>query len=103
MKKYRKIPIEIDAIQLTEKNIFEVYTEVFSKPKLTCQIAEDRWDDYEKIVKETGMSLKTPESGEGTQIASIGDYLVFGHSKELGRHCWPVKPDYFINAYEEVK
>jgi len=102
MEKFRKKPVVIEAIQLTEKNIFEVYTEVFSKPKLTCQMAEDRWDEYEVIVKTKGMELKTPESGEGTQIASIGDYLVFGYSKELGRHCWPVKPDYFEDAYEKV-
>lgn len=102
MKKYQKKPVIVDAIQLTKKNIFEVYTEVFSTPQLTCKMAEQRWDEYEYIVIDQGMALKTPESGEGTQIASIGDYIVFGYSDELGRHCWPVKPDYFTGAYEEV-
>ena len=102
MKRAKKKPVIIEFIQLTEKNIFEVYTEVFSKPTLNCQMAEDRWDEYEDIVRSKGMELKTPESGEGTQIASIGDYIVFGESKELGRHCWPVKPDYFENAYDVV-
>ena len=90
----------VEFIQLTEKNISEVYEEVFSKPILDCKMAENRWDEYEEIVRLRGMQLKTPESGEGTQIASIGDYIVFGESKELGRHCWPVKPDYFENAYD---
>ena len=101
MKKFRKKPVIVEAIRLTEKNILEVYTEVFGKPnKDSCRMAEDRWDDYEMIVVRDGMKLKTPESGEGTQIASIGDYIVFGHSEKLGRHCWPVKPDYFENSYE---
>lgn len=103
MQKFRKKPVEVEAIKLTEKNILEVYTEVFGKPDLSHTIASDKWDDYERIVVCDGMKLKTPESGEGTQIASIGDYIVFGHSKELGKHCWPVKPDYFEGAYDLVR
>ena len=103
MKKAQKKPIVIEFIQLKKDNIFEVYKEVFGKPNLNCQMAEDRWDDYERLVIAEGMKLKTPESGEGTQIASIGDYIVFGYSKELGKHCWPVKPDYFESAYDIIK
>ena len=103
MAKFRKKPVVIEAIQLRENNIFEVYSQVFTRPDLSHRIASDKWDDFERIVKRDGLELKTPESGEGTQIASIGDYIVFGESKELGRHCWPVKPDYFENAYEIVK
>ena len=103
MNRAQKKPVIIEFIQLREDNILEVYTEVFSKPNLNIPIASDRWDNYERIVVKEGLRLKTPESGEGTQIASIGDYLVFGHSKELGRHCWPVKPDYFKQAYDILK
>ena len=102
MKKAQKKPVIIEFIQLKESNILEVYTEVNGKPNRNCQMAEDRWDDYESIVKRDGLKLKTPESGGETQIASIGDYIVFGHTEELGRHCWPVKPSYFNNAYEEI-
>lgn len=102
MEKFRKKPVIVDAIQLKKNNIFEVYTNVFSKPNLNCEIAIDRWDEYENLVIDKGMKLKTPESGDGTQITSIDDYIVFGHSEELGRHCWPVKPDYFKSAYERV-
>ena len=102
MKKYRKKPVIIEAIQLRKNNIKEVYTEVFRKPDLSSPIALDRWDDYENIVISKGMKLKTPESGEGTQIASIGDYIVFGESEKLGKHCWPVKEDYFKQSYEEI-
>lgn len=103
MNKYQKIPVIIEAIQLKEDNIKEVYTEIFGKPNTgKHQMARDGWDVYEGIVKKDGITLKTPESGEGTQIASMGDYIVFGHSEELGRHCWPVKPSYFEQSYKAV-
>lgn len=103
MKKAQKKPVIIEFIQLKENNIHQVYTEVFGKPDLSHKIASDKWDDYEQIVKRDGLSLKTPESGEGTQIASIGDYIVFGYTEELGRHCWPVKPSYFEGAYDVLR
>ena len=100
MQKAQKKPVIIEFIQLKENNIFEVYTEVFGKPDLSHNIASDKWDNYENIVKRDGLKLKTPESGEGTQIASMGDYIVFGYTEELGRHCCPVKPRYFEGAYD---
>lgn len=102
MNKYRKKPTEVEAIQLKEDNIKEVYTELYSEPILDCRMAEDRWLDFEDIVRREGMKLITPESGEGTQIASIGDFIVFGESEKLGRHCWPVKPDYFNENYDLI-
>lgn len=99
MKKYQKKPTIVEAIQLTRQNVLEVYTEVHGKPDLSGRIASHKWDDYENIVKDEGMKLKTPESGDGTQIASINDWIVFGYSEKLGRHCWPVKPDYFKENY----
>ena len=103
MKKYIKIPIEVEAVQLRKDNILEVYKAVYGEePDLSSRIASDRWDDYEDIVKEKGMRMKTLESGDGDQIASIGDFIVFGYSEKHGRHCWPVKPDYFKKAYKEV-
>jgi hypothetical protein len=46
--------------------------------------------------------LKTPESGEGSQIAVSGDFIVKGYTEELGWHFWPVKPSYFNENYQEV-
>lgn len=100
MQKAQKKPVVIEFIKLSENNISEVYTEVFSKPKLSCEMAADRWEDYENTVKRDGLKLKTPESGGETQVANIGDYIVFGYTEELGRHCWPVKPSYFDSAYD---
>ena len=101
MEIYIKKPIEVFAIQLNKKNILEVYSELFKPPNLDSLISSDKWYEYEEIVKREGMKLKTPESGEGTQIANIGDYIVKGYSKKLGYHYWPVKPDYFENAYNK--
>jgi len=78
MKKAQKKPVVIEFIQLKENNLLEVYKEVFGKAPELLSIMEI------------------------TQIASIGDYIVFGHSEKLGRHCWPVKPDYFENAYDVI-
>lgn len=48
------------------------------------------------------VQLKTPESGEGTQIDVTGDYIVKGYTEELGWHFWPVKPSYFEENYQIV-
>ena len=103
MKKYIKKPTIVEAIQLKERNILEVYTEMFGKPDLSSRIASDKWDEYEEIVKRDGIKIKTPESDGETQIAKINDYIVFGYSPELGRHFWPVKPDYFKLNYKRYK
>ena len=104
MQKAQKKPVIIEFIQLKESNILEVYCEAYNhKPNFDRIIAQEKWDDYEDTVKQKGMKLKTPESGGETQIASMGDYIVFGYTKELGRHCWPVKPSYFESAYNVLK
>ena len=102
--KYRKKPVEVEAEQLTKETIRKVYEFIHGEDcvKLNCDAAFDAWETYEKIVIEKGMELKTPESGEGTQIASIGDYVVKGYSEGLGYHFWPVKPDYFESAYDLI-
>jgi len=100
-KKYRKIPVVIEAIQLTEDNIREVY--LFMHPKyhfgLNSAISRDKWGDYCDIVRKDGMSMFTLESGKGTQIASIGDFIIKGVQGEF----YPCKPDVFKLTYEEVK
>lgn len=105
MKQYRKKPVVVEAIQLTEKNIMKVYKFIHGEDsvKLINHMASDRWEMYEEIVVRDGMRLKTPESGEGMQIASIGDYIVKGYSEKLGNHFWPVKPDYFEQSYDLVE
>jgi hypothetical protein len=100
MRKAKKKPVVIEFIQLKNNNIHEVYCEIYGTINLAHPITSDKWEEYENIVKREGLKLKTPESGDETQIASIGDYIVFGYTEELGKHCWPVKPSYFESAYD---
>ena len=45
--------------------------------------------------------LKTPESGEGTQIVHTGKFILKGHTEQLGWHFWPVDASYMAENYEE--
>ena len=99
-KTYVKKPVQIEAIQLTEKNIFEVYSFVYGKPDLSHNIASFKWDDYEQLVKVSGMKITTLEdgiSGEALHIATIGDYIIKGIKGEF----YPCKPDIFELTYTE--
>lgn len=95
MAQYRKKPVVIEAIQLTERTIFEVYSFVFDKPDLSNKIVSDKWDEYEVIVKRYGMIIPTLE---GDMKASIGDYIIKGIKGEY----YPCKPDIFEMTYEPV-
>ena len=98
---YRKKPVVIEAIQLTETNIAEVYQFIhpednFSRP--VSSIASEKWYEYETVVKREGMYIYTLESGNGTQIASFGDFIIKGIQGEF----YPCKPDIFEKTYEIV-
>lgn len=99
--KYRKKPVTIEALQLTEKNILQVYRFINGEDsvKLNCNMANDRWEDYKNICKENGgLRLKTMESDNETQIASFGDFIIKGIQGEF----YPCKPDVFEQTYEEL-
>lgn len=46
--------------------------------------------------------LKTPESGEGTQIVHTGKFILKGFTEQLGWHFWPVDASYMEENYMEV-
>jgi len=95
--KYTKIPVEIEAIQLTTQNIKQVYEFIHGEGSvnLNCNMAWDYWEIYEKKVEKEGLRLKTLESDNETQIASIGDYVIRGVKGEY----YPCKPDIFTLTY----
>ena len=99
MKKYRKKPVIIEAVKLTKKNILEVYSEIYGKPKLDSEMAREKWWDFEDIVELSGINVPTKE---GDLRLTIGNYLVKGYSEKLGYHYWPVDADYFEQYYEIV-
>ena len=98
MPQFRKKPVVIEAVQLTQKTIFETYSFIYGKPDVSSNIASDKWDDYEYIVKRDGLKLKTLESDNETQTASIGDWVIKGVNGEF----YPCKPDIFEKTYEAV-
>lgn len=78
--KYRKKPVVIEAMRLTDSNEIKV-TEFMglNEGKLTA----------------CGIEIETLE---GTMKASIGDYIIKGVQGEF----YPCKPDIFEQTYEEV-
>lgn len=98
-----KKPIPVEFIQLvnTPQSIIAVYKFIYGENSVSKshQMAMDRWDDYSSVISEQGfMKLKTLESGEGTQNANFGDYILKGIDGE----CWPVKPDIFERTYDII-
>lgn len=88
MKKYRKKPVEIEAIQ------FEDTPEVLSE--LSDFINnQDLRVDY----KDPENPVIKIETLEGVMKASVGDYIIKGVNGEF----YPCKPDIFNKTYEEVK
>lgn len=91
MKKYRKKPVVIEAIELMEsgQNIQEVYDfcglDVGNFPERGIGIDPD--DGHFKIT-----------TLEGVMKANLGDYIIKGVKGEF----YPCKPDIFEETYEEV-
>lgn len=81
--KYRKKPVEIEAMQLTEASA----------------------DEVQEWVVSTGQEVFAPEAGlviltlEGDMLASWGDWIIRGVQGEF----YPCKPDIFAESYEEVR
>ena len=92
---YIKKPVKIEAMQLTAQSIRAAYEFIYGKVDLPYSIDQDKWFDYECIVKEKGLHLKTLESDGETQVADIGDFIIKGIHGEF----YPCKPDIFKKTY----
>ena len=89
LKKYRKRPVEIEALQLHMSNMDSL-------------IQQMRRDGYEVETHSeppmraiTGIKIKTLE---GVMLANIGDYIIKGVQGEY----YPCKPDIFEKTNEPV-
>lgn len=78
--KYRKKPVEIEAVLWSGFNYEEV-----------CELGD-------KKIQRSGNTLLI-YTLEGPMIASLGDYIIKGISGEL----YPCKPDIFKLTYEKVE
>lgn len=83
IKRYRKKPVEIEAVQWTGDNLPIIVAFMQKVPQ--CDLTMGN----EKVFINTL---------EGTMTASIGDYIIKGVKGEF----YPCKPDIFEQIYYEV-
>ena len=96
IKKYVKKPVEIEAIQLKENNIIEVFDFLDGANYKETKSAEEL-EDFSKAMLEQGYI--EIETLEGYMKASFGDYIIKGVKGEF----YSCKPDIFQATYEEVR
>lgn len=85
IRKYRKRPVEVEAIQFDGWNWREVYQFMSDEPLMFTQ--DFRKEEYILI-----------DTLEG-QVARVDDYIIKGVQGEF----YPCKPDIFHETYEEVE
>ena len=102
IKKYRKKPVIIEAIQWDGKNLVDVSAFLYNKTRKealkeinSSDISCKKWDDYESIVIGECLTIDTLE---GRMKADIGDYIIKGVNGEF----YPCKPNIFAKTYEKV-
>ena len=96
IKKYVKKPVEIEAIQLKEDNIIEVFDFLDEANYKETKSAEELENFSQMILKQGYIEIETLE---GYVKASFGDYIIKGIKGEF----YPCKSDIFIATYEEVR
>jgi len=89
MFKFRKKPVVIEAVQLSEKHLMTLFDFIGEEKNYPeCKIAG--------INPATGkFTIKTLE---GDMIAEVGDWIIKGVNGEF----YPCKPDIFGKTYEAV-
>ena len=83
--KYRKKPVEIEAVQWTGENLGEIIDFV------------DGQLNYENNFEHNTIKMSIPTL-EGVMAVSFGDYIIKGVHGEF----YPCKPDIFKKTYERV-
>ena len=103
MGQYRKKPITINAVQLTELNIRQCY-ELVSGEAVELKTFQDEmmWEDFSENVARCGLDIPTLEDGadkRAKHVATIGDWIIQGVKGEF----YPCKPDIFEETYEPAE
>ncbi len=96
IKKYIKKPVQIEAIQLKEDNIIEVFDFLDGANYKETKSVEELEDFSQMMLKQGYIEIETLE---GMMIANFGDYIIKGVKGEF----YPCKPDIFQVTYEEVR
>jgi hypothetical protein len=90
--RYRKLPVEIEAIRWSGRNLRQVidFTGLHeSADKWT-------WDEYEEVVRTKGLKIFSLEGSNF--IVTAGDYIIKGVKGEF----YACKPDIFWRTYERA-
>ena len=97
IKKYRKKPVVIEAIQYKDdsKETLDAMREFVTARKLTIDIVDTAW----KAGQGPPCRMITIETLEGDHRVTLGDFIIKGIAGEF----YPCKPDIFHATYEEVK
>jgi len=91
--KYRKKPVEIEAVQWLGSNHREMFEFLGGTPDEYISTSGDNfYIDHNKV--QGGLIIRTLE---GEHIATIGDFIIKGVKGEY----YPCKPDIFELTYEE--
>lgn len=94
-KSYVKRPVTVQAMQWTGNNLLAIRSFIYGHPiELRTAMCQDKWWDYENIIKEHGLIISTLE---GPMKADIGDFIIKGIKGEV----YPCKPDIFKDTYDE--
>lgn len=96
IKKYIKKPVKIEAIQLKEDNIIEVFDFLDEANYKETKSTEELEDFNQRMLKQGYIEIETLE---GIMKVSFGDYIIKGVKGEF----YPCKPDIFQATYEEVR
>lgn len=96
MAKYRKIPVEIEAVKLdtSADSITNAVEFVYDIGMETSIFGTN--STIQQVRENGGFHIETLE---GKMFASIGDYIIKGVNGEF----YPCKPDIFKKTYEKVQ
>ena len=99
MKKYRKKPVVIEAVEWNGRNQREMFDFLTNYAKKNCTVSLDEYTFRIDLVNggcQTGnLIIKTLE---GEMTANVGDFIIKGVAGEF----YPCKPEIFEATYELV-
>ena len=98
MRKYRKLPVIIEAVELkfTHYSIKKCIEFMEQNVDTSSYETNRRFDDYVDQVSSRG--FLEIDTLEGVMKASEGDFIIRGVNGEF----YPCKPDVFNRTYEEI-
>ena len=98
MRKYRKLPVIIEAVELkfTHYSIKKCIEFMGQNVDTSSYETNRRFDDYVAQVSSRG--FLEIDTLEGVMKASEGDFIIRGVNGEF----YPCKPDVFNRTYEEI-